>query len=141
VNLAELFEYRRRNGAGSLRDMEQRAAARGTPISKTALGEYASGKKAHHLPAPEIRAALANALDVDVEQVMAAVAVTAAPELLDDKGRVAPHSVAWLLMTEGRSEAEIKHVLAVVEQVLKGMDAVRDRQPDGGSTDGTDPRR
>jgi transcriptional regulator with XRE-family HTH domain len=132
VNLAQLFEHRRRNGAGSLRDMEQRAASRGTPISKTTLGEYASGKKAHHLPTPEIRIALANALDVDVDQVMASIAVTAAPELLDDKGRVAPHSVAWLLMTEGRSEDEINHVLAVVEQVLKSMDAVRDRQRDAG---------
>lgn len=132
MNLVQLFEHRRRNGAGSLRVMEQRAAERGTPISKTALGEYASGKKAHHLPSPEIRLALANALDVDVEQVMAAIAVTAAPELLDDEGRVAPESVAWLMMTAGRSKEEIEHVLAVVEQVLKGMDAVRDRQADGG---------
>lgn len=108
------------------RDLERRANERGHKISFSTLAAYARGDRAA-LPPPSTREAIAAALGVPVDVVMRAAIESAAPQVLDDDGRVADHAMAWLVLTEGRTEQEIQHLLGVARQVLRGLDEVRGR--------------
>lgn len=135
MDLARLIANRRAagpppEGAGSLRDMEQRAAARGTPISRQSLSDYATGKVRTY-PSEATRRALANALDVGVEEVTAAALETAAPELREGRGAQLQHAQAFLRLTEGRSDDEIEQLLGVVVAAIRAMDA-RERRGGNG---------
>lgn len=129
VNLAELIASRKQAGAGTLRDMERRAAERGTPISRSALGDYANGRQTN-LPSEETRQAIAAALDVTPNEVTAAALETAAPDIACSS-RSLQHAEAWLRLTNGRSEDEVAHLLGVVTAALTAMDAVRGRTTNG----------
>lgn len=129
VDLARLIANRKAAGAGSLRAMEERAAARGTPISRTTLSDYANGRIRAY-PSEDTRRALAHALDVSVEEVTAAAIETAAPELKEGRGTELQHAQAFLRLTEGRSDDEIEQLLGVVVAALRAMDA-RPRVSDG----------
>lgn len=110
----------------TFRDLERRARERGHKISFSSLAAYARGERTA-LPPPETRAAIAAAIGVPEDVVTQAAIATAAPQVLDDKGRVAEHAMAWLVLTEGRTDEEIQHLLGVAREVLRGLDAVRDR--------------
>jgi hypothetical protein len=125
VNLAQLIESRKKAGAGSLRDMERRAADAGTPISRTSLGDYANGKQTA-FPNEDARRAIAAAIDSSYEVVTAAALESAAPQVAGD-GRTLQRAEAWLKLTEGRSDEEVQHLLGVVAAALKGWDSTRHR--------------
>lgn len=124
VDLARLIANRKSAGAGSLRDMEQRAAARGTPISRQSLSDYAN-RRVSAYPSEATRRALANALEVDVEEVTAAALETAAPELKEGRGTKLQHAQAFLRLTEGCSDDEIEQLLGVVVAAMRAIDAHR----------------
>lgn len=126
VNLAQLIESRKQAGAGSLRDMERRAAAAGRPISRTSIGDYANGKQTA-FPNEEIRHALAAAIDSSFEVVTKAALQSAAPDA-DIDGRNLQRAEAWLKLTEGRSDEEVRHLLSVVRAAVEGFDAMRQPQ-------------
>jgi transcriptional regulator with XRE-family HTH domain len=111
--------------------MAHRAAAAGTPISRTTLGDYANGKQTS-VPDEDVRRALAAALDVSFEVLTAAALETVAPTLAGD-GRTAYRAEAWLKLTAGRSDQQVEHLLAVVEAVLRAF-------PDRAVTDRLDPQ-
>jgi transcriptional regulator with XRE-family HTH domain len=135
VNLSELIAKRQvelgaLEGVGgkplTFRDLERRATEHGHKISFSTLAAYARGDRAA-LPPPSIREAIAAALGVPVDVIMRSAVESAAPQVLDDNGRVADHAMAWLVLTEGRTEQEIAHLLGVARQVLRGLDEVRGR--------------
>ena|SRR5690242_5853361 len=95
--------------------MAERATAAGYPISHVQLGKYAR-EGADTMPSEKTRRAIAAALGVDPEEVKAAVWASIAPEQPD--GVRAQHAQAFMRLTEGRTEEEIRKTLAVVEVVL-----------------------
>lgn len=135
MDLARLIANRRAagpppEGAGSLRDMEQRAAEHGTPISRQSLSDYATGKVRAY-PPERTRRALAHALDVSYEEVTAAALESAAPEIKETGGAQLQHAQAFLRLTDGRTDDEIEQLLGVVVAAMRAMDA--HRRADGGT--------
>lgn len=126
MDLSELINRRQAEGAGSLRDMADRAAAAGHRISHAQIGQYAAGKVRTY-PAEPTRHALAAALGVTVDEVSAAAMQTAAPELVDGAGMELQHARAFIRETRGRSDAEIIQLLGVVRAAIKAMDAGRNK--------------
>lgn len=135
VNLSELITTRQaelgalehpQGKALTFRDLERRATERGHKISFSSLAAYARGERTS-FPEPSTREAIAAALGVPVDVVTQSAVESAAPQVLDDNGRVADHAMAWLVLTEGRTEQEIQHLLGVARQVLRGLDEVRGR--------------
>lgn len=133
MDLAALIKKRKREGAGSLRDMAARAVDQGHQISHVTIGDYALGKNVTY-PAESTRLALAAALGVSIEEVSAAAMAQAAPELADGPPMQLQHARAFLRKTAGRSDVEITQVLGVVDAALDAMDAVRSL-PDGNGPD------
>lgn len=124
MDLARLIKAQQAAGAGTLRDMERRAAADGTPISRTQLNDYANGVTRAY-PSVDRRQAIANAIDVTLEEVTAAALVTAAPELEDSPHVQVQQAHAFVRLTAGRSPEEVEQLLGVVAAALKAMDAHR----------------
>jgi transcriptional regulator with XRE-family HTH domain len=124
VDLARLIANRKTAGAGSLRDMEQRAAEHDTPISRQTLSDYANGKVRAY-PSESTRRALAHALGVGYEEVTAAALESAAPEMKESGGAQLQHAQAFLRLTDGRTDDEIEQLLGVVVAAMRAMDAHR----------------
>jgi len=101
--------------------MSERAAAAGRKISHSQLGAYAAGR-VKALPDEDTRHAIAAALEVSFEEVTAAALRSVAPDAPDG---LASHAIAFLRLTEGRTDAEIRQTLAVVEATLRAMEASR----------------
>jgi transcriptional regulator with XRE-family HTH domain len=125
--LAELISARK-DGNKSLRGMARRAAAMGTPISASALSAYATGKRSS-CPSAGTREALANALDVPIEQIGLAATATCLIQLQAPDLPVLPSTQDWLALIEGRSDAEISGVRDVVRVTLRLWDAAKDEPP------------
>lgn len=119
MDLPQLFASRKQE-AGSTRAMSERAQAAGHRISHTQLGAYARGEVTT-APNEPTRRAIAAALGVSVKEVTAAARASWAPDGADPDGR----AYAWLRLTEGRTEEEIRHLLGVAEAAARGMDAAR----------------
>ena len=133
VDLATLIEDRLKQGGGSLRKMAQRARDAGTPISHVSLGDYANGKVTS-MPTEATRRALAAALDVSYAEVTSAAIESAAPERVESDPLLTQHAQAFLRLTAGRSDAEIRQLLGVVEAALSAMSAARDSERPHSST-------
>lgn len=106
--------------------MAKRAADAGHPISHVQLGGYANGS-IRAFPSEATRKAIAAALfgradGASLEEVTAAARQTAAPSV---HVTVSPHALAFLRLTEDRTEEEIRQTLGAVEAVLRAMDASR----------------
>ncbi|HEX2551170.1 MAG TPA: hypothetical protein VHK64_06215 [Nocardioidaceae bacterium] len=100
--------------------MAERAAAAGYKISHTQLGAYAAGR-VKAVPDERTRKAIAaalfgNAEKPAVDEVTAAALQSVTPGTAD--GAQAQHALAFMRLTEGRTEEEIRKTLAVVEVVL-----------------------
>lgn len=108
-------------GAGTLREMEQRAAAIGFKISRTTLGDYSNGKIKRY-PNEQTRRALAAALEVELSVVDAAALTTAAPSLTASQQTVdEERAEAFLELTADRTPQEIRQILGVVRAMVAGM--------------------
>jgi transcriptional regulator with XRE-family HTH domain len=121
VDLPELFASRK-TAAGSTRVMAERARAAGHPISHTQLGAYARGE-VDAMPSEATRHAIAAALGVTFNEVTAAAWTSVAPT--PPGGMVSQHAQAFLRLTEGRTDEEIRQTLGVVEATLRAMQASR----------------
>ena len=132
VDLPELIQHHRRGR--SLRAMAQQAADATDgrySISHVQLGEYAKGNIAA-IPAEATRHAIAAALGVSFDEVSAAAwrsVVPDAPEI-----EVSQHALAFMRLTEGRTDEEVRQTLRVVEATLRAMEA--SRAAAGSSDDG-----
>lgn len=131
MNLPELIKHHARGR--SLRAMAQQAtdATDGRyPISHVQLGEYA--KSVRPVPSEATRHAIAAALGVSFEEVTAAAVRSVAPEVPAEMA--SQHALAFLRLTEGRTDDEIRQTLGVVEAALRAMAASRaaaERNADG----------
>lgn len=121
MDLSRLIERRRRDGAGSLRDMAARARDAGHPISHSSLGDYQT-KRTTPDPRNEAQMTrLAAALGISVDEVRAAAWESVGhPTPLD--GRRTQQVEAFLRLTDGRSEQEIEQLLGVVSAFVKALD-------------------
>lgn len=140
MDLAQLIKERQQALGLPLRDLEQRAADHGHPISMSSLSKYASGKRTA-FPEEATRRGIAAALDVAFDIVTRAAILTAAPDLDDGAdGRTVERATAWLLLTERRTDSEVRHLLAIVRAAIEGFDAMRSSagtaDPDGGRQSG-----
>lgn len=125
MTLAKLIQDRRHElGGVSLRELARRAADQGFEISVSSLSVYASGKRTA-LPELSIREAMAAALELPIEVVNAAAVESAVPAMSSGDGanRGAQHALAWAVLTESRTDEEVRHLLSVVRTVLQGLDA------------------
>lgn len=125
VTLASLITERRQAMGGiSLRDLAQRAAERGYPISPSTLSAYSTGKRTA-LPELPTREALAAALGVSRDVVEQAAGWVSMQTLSSANGSspTSRHALAWTVLTESRTDEEIDHLLSVVRTVLQGLDA------------------
>lgn len=122
MDLPQLFASRK-DFAGSTRAMAARATAAGYPISHSQLGTYAAGRINPVVPDEHTRRAIAAALGVTFEEVTMAAVRWVAPEALD--GISTQHAIAFLRLTEGRTDEEIQQTLGVVEATLRAMEASR----------------
>lgn len=121
MDLPQLFASRKA-WAGSTRAMAARATEAGYPISHTQLGAYARGE-VPALPSERTRRAIAAALGVGFEEVTSAAMRSVAPDA--HEGLSSQHAVAFLRLTEGRTDDEIRQTLGVVEATLRAMEASR----------------
>jgi len=121
VDLRQLFASRK-EWAGSTRAMAARAEAAGYPISHVQLAAYARGDVVA-LPSEKTRRAIAEALKVSVDEVTAAAVESVAPDL--PEGLSVQHALAFLRLTAGRTDDEIRQTLGVVEATLRAMEASR----------------
>lgn len=114
----------------SLRAMAQQAADASNgryTISHVQLGEYAKGN-IRAIPSEATRHAIAAALfgepdGAAFDEVTAAAwrsAVPDAPEI-----SVSQHALAFMRLTDGRTDDEIRQTLRVVEATLRAMEASR----------------
>lgn len=127
--LAELINSRKAAGNLSLRAMSRRAAAKGTPISPSALSAYAIGKSTNW-PSASTREALANALDVPVEQIVLAATATCGATAADDADLlVRPDVQDWLALIDGRSDVEVQAALDVARAALRLWDTAKEQPP------------
>ena len=128
MDLPQLFANRKaayesqKRGTGSTRAMAQRATDAGHRISHTQLGAYSRGE-VDALPSEKTRYALAAALGVTFDEVTAAAVESVAPDQLD--GLRSQYAQAFLRLTAGRTEEEIRQTLGVVEATLRAMAASR----------------
>lgn len=120
MDLPELIKHHARGR--SLRAMAQQATDAGRSISHVQLGEYA--KTQRPVPSETTRRAIAAALGVSFEEVTVAALRSVAPDVPDVA--LSPHALAFLRLTEGRTEDEIRRTLGVVEATLHAMAASRE---------------
>ncbi len=129
MKLGELIEKRAVELGGrrrlTYREMSARARASGYTLNETTINAYVK----HPLDEPPRRRtmhALAVALDVPYNAVVEAVA-----ESMAEDGEVvvqvadAPHVQAWVMLTEGRSDAERTQMVDVMRTVASALDAAR----------------
>lgn len=102
--------------------MAQRATDAGHPISHVQIGEYA--KAPRPVPSEATRRALAAALGVSVAEVTRAAVQSVEPGL--PEGWNGEYALAFLRLTEGRTDEEIRQTLGVVEATLRAMAASRE---------------
>lgn len=122
--IADLINTRKDAGK-SLRGMARRATAMGTPIGASALSAYATGRTTGW-PSHATRQALANALDMPIDEIVRGAAATCAP--LPDQGQLdGPGMQEWTALIEGRTDEEVRDVLTVARAVLRMWDAARER--------------
>lgn len=107
------------------RELSARARAQGYALAEGTITDFAN----HPLVEPPRRRtmrALAAALDVPYNTVVEAVA-----ESMAEDGDVvvqvadAPHVQAWVMLTEGRSDAERQQMIGVMRSVAAALDASR----------------
>lgn len=128
MDLPQLFASRKA-WAGSTRAMAARAEAAGYPISHAQLGFYARPGQTWPFPSERTRRGIAAALFGEPEgrsfdEVTAAAMRSVAPEAL--AGFSSQHAIAFLRLTEGRTDEEIRQTLGVVEATLRAMAASRE---------------
>jgi len=111
--------------------MAERAAAAGYRLSHTQFGAYARGE-VRAVPDEDTRHALAAGLGVSFEEVTAAAWESVAPE--PPPGLSAQHAIAFLRLTQGRTDAEIRQTLGVVEATLRAMAVSREAAGEASST-------
>jgi hypothetical protein len=92
-------------------------------LSHTQLGAYAAGR-VKTVPDEQTQRAIAAALGVDVEEVAAAAWPAGAAKRPD--GVTSQHALAFVRLTEGRTDEEMRRTLGVVEAMMHAMDASRE---------------
>lgn len=103
--------------------MAERARVAGRKISHVQLAAYARGEFSA-LPSAATREVIAAALGVSFDEVTAAAWASVAPE--QPEGPRTQYAQTFLRLTEGRTDAEIRQTLGVVEATLRAMAASRE---------------
>lgn len=120
MNLAELITTRKRDLAISYSQMMRKAEEAGFPISRSMFHHF-TGETIKNIPTTESLQAIAAAIAVDPDEVLAAAAesigITTRDLHLDRGAR------AVLAMLENRTPEQVAALEAVVRTVTRAMDA------------------
>lgn len=121
MTLAELIERARDKSGDSYRELAERAQRAGFSLNGSSIHRLATSRL-RSVPDTQTLHALSVALDESVETValasVASLGIDLSPEV-----RSQSRARAWLALTEGRSDAEVAHLLRIASSVADALDS------------------